>query len=186
MRRHGRWRYIATFEHAGITVALSSTGHSTIRLVLNGWLFFVRDYIRTLLRARRTVLRVAILCCVGSLGCGAAPQAQRAASGRSAEAADARLLTARTRAPRGGETRPMFGGLDDADSLRAGRRWCSPTPPGWAGSGVGVIRASLCKAVAPPLYFLVSRSFLKSKVQPPPPTVEGRLDFEKSKVQPPP
>ena len=24
----------------------------------------------------------------------------------------------------------MFGGLDDATSLRVGRRWCSPTPPG--------------------------------------------------------
>ena len=32
----------------------------------------------------------------------------------------------------------MFGGLNDAGSLRAGRRWCSPTPPGRAGSGVGV------------------------------------------------
>eukprot|EP00964_Phaeocystis_antarctica_P066995 scaffold40538_cov74-Phaeocystis_antarctica.AAC.3 len=32
----------------------------------------------------------------------------------------------------------MFGGLDDAGGLRAARRWCSPTPPGRAGSGVGV------------------------------------------------
>ena len=32
----------------------------------------------------------------------------------------------------------MFGALDDAGGLRAARRWCSPTPPGRAGSGVGV------------------------------------------------
>ena len=30
----------------------------------------------------------------------------------------------------------MFRGLDDAVGLRAGRRRCSPTPPGRAGSGV--------------------------------------------------